>query len=170
MKDKYGRTLLAQKDLCKILYRDPELDIAKIALVDPESYNESVRSTYLDLPLLEKISDLQLDTDEFHKLQQQKWFMPDEYQTMDIARLILDSCNGNQAELQRCGMELLEYARRDLLPLLCYLKYLVDTMRENNIVWGVGRGSSVASFVLYKIGLHKIDSIKYDLDFYEFMK
>lgn len=170
MKDKYSRTLLTQRDLCKILYRDPDLDIGRVAVADPESYNDSVRSTYLDLPLLDKIGEITIAVDEYHKLQQQIWFMPEEYQNLDIAKLILDSCNGDQTELQRCGMELLEYARRDLLPLLCYLKYLVDVMRENNIVWGVGRGSSVASFVLYKIGIHKINPIKYDLDFYEFMK
>jgi DNA polymerase III alpha subunit len=54
--------------------------------------------------------------------------------------------------------------------LLFYLKYLVDAMRENKIVWGVGRGSSVASYVLYLIGVHRIDSIKYDLDIKEFLK
>jgi DNA polymerase III alpha subunit len=43
-------------------------------------------------------------------------------------------------------------------------------MKENKIVWGVGRGSSVASYVLYLIGVHRIDSIKYDLDIREFLK
>jgi DNA polymerase-3 subunit alpha len=59
---------------------------------------------------------------------------------------------------------------RDLFPLLRYLKYLVDTMRNNNVVWGVGRGSSVASFVLYKMGVHRINSLYYDLDPAEFLK
>jgi DNA polymerase III alpha subunit len=56
------------------------------------------------------------------------------------------------------------------MDLLKYLKYLVDTMRENKIVWGVGRGSSVASYALYLIGVHKVDSIKYQLDINEFLK
>jgi DNA polymerase III alpha subunit len=43
-------------------------------------------------------------------------------------------------------------------------------MRDNNIVWGVGRGSSVASYVLYLLGIHKIDSIKYNLSPDEFFK
>jgi DNA polymerase III alpha subunit len=46
----------------------------------------------------------------------------------------------------------------------------VETMRVNNIVWGVGRGSSVASYVLYLIGVHKIDSMYYDLDIEEFLR
>ena len=51
-----------------------------------------------------------------------------------------------------------------------YLKYLVDTMRDNQVIWGVGRGSSVASYVLYLIGIHKIDSMYYDLPINEFLR
>jgi DNA polymerase III alpha subunit len=43
-------------------------------------------------------------------------------------------------------------------------------MRKHNIVWGVGRGSSVASYVLYLIGVHKINSMYYDLDIEEFLR
>jgi DNA polymerase III alpha subunit len=43
-------------------------------------------------------------------------------------------------------------------------------MRDNNIVWGVGRGSSIASFVLYLIGIHRINSLYYDLSINEFLK
>jgi DNA polymerase III alpha subunit len=57
-----------------------------------------------------------------------------------------------------------------MFSLLQYLKYLVDTMRKNNIVWGVGRGSSVASFVLFLIGIHRINSLYYQLSIDEFLK
>jgi len=43
-------------------------------------------------------------------------------------------------------------------------------MRKNNLVWGVGRGSSVSSYLLYLIGVHKVDSYKYRLDIKEFLK
>jgi DNA polymerase III alpha subunit len=66
--------------------------------------------------------------------------------------------------------ELDEYEMRGMLPLLQYMIYLVDFMRENDIVWGVGRGSSVASYVLYIIGVHRINSIQYDLDWKEFLR
>jgi DNA polymerase III alpha subunit len=68
------------------------------------------------------------------------------------------------------GQELLLYQERDLFNLLRYLKYLVDTLRKNNLVWGVGRGSSVASYVLFLLGVHKINSIYYDLSVDEFLK
>jgi len=57
-----------------------------------------------------------------------------------------------------------------MMDVLQFLKYMVDTLRENNIVWGVGRGSSVASYVLYLLGVHKVNSIKYNLDPTEFLR
>jgi DNA polymerase III alpha subunit len=57
-----------------------------------------------------------------------------------------------------------------MFVLLQYLKYLVDTMRNNSVVWGVGRGSSVASFVLFLIGIHRINSLYYGLSIDEFLK
>ena len=95
--------------------------------------------------------------------------MPQEYKELDIAEYLLNLCQ-TDAELQRVGLELLEYQKIDFFDALCFLKYFVDTMRDNNIVWGVGRGSSVASYVLYLLGIHKIDSIKYNLSPDEFFK
>ena len=101
--------------------------------------------------------------------QQRKWHMPQQYQDMDIAEYVLNLCT-DDAELQRCGEELLLYQQHDLFNLLKYLKYLVDVMKENHVIWGVGRGSSVASFVLYKLGVHRINSIFYNLSITEFLR
>ena len=72
--------------------------------------------------------------------------------------------------MQRVWEELDAFKERDMHNLLRYMIYLVDFMREHNIVWGVGRGSSVSSYVLYLIGIHKVDSIKYGLDINEFLR
>ena len=96
-------------------------------------------------------------------------YMPEEYKKLDIAEHILSLCT-TQEELQRCGHELLMFQERELFDLLRFLKYLVDTMRANNLVWGVGRGSSVASYVLYKLGVHRINSMFYDLHVEEFLR
>ena len=82
---------------------------------------------------------------------------------------MLDLCQ-TQAQLQRVGEELLLYQERDLFDLLRYLKYLVDTMKANNVIWGVGRGSSVSSYVLFLLEIHRIDSMYYDLDINEFLR
>ena len=55
----------------------------------------------------------------------------------------------------------------DVLRLMCYIR---DKFIQNNVIWGVGRGSSVASYLLYLLGIHLIDPLKYDLDIHEFLK
>jgi DNA polymerase III alpha subunit len=62
------------------------------------------------------------------------------------------------------------YQERNLFDLLKYLHYLVDIMKQNNVIWGVGRGSSVSSYVLYLLGVHRINSMFYDLDPSEFLR
>ena len=114
-------------------------------------------------------TDISLSVDEYDMMNQRNWLMPDEYKQMDIAKHVIDLCK-TQPEIQRAGEELLMFQERNLFNLLKYLKYLVDTMRANNIIWGVGRGSSVASYVLYLLGVHRIDSMYYDLDPGEFLR
>ena len=88
---------------------------------------------------------------------------------VDIAKYVLDLCSTDEV-LQRAGQELIMFQERDMFELLVYLKYLVDTMRKNGVVWGVGRGSSTASYVLFLIGVHRIDSLFYQLPIDEFLK
>jgi len=110
-----------------------------------------------------------MSTKQFDQQCQQNWYMPEEYKTLDIAELVLSQCHTDE-ELQRCGQELLLYQERNLFDLLRYLKYLVDIMTQHQVIWGVGRGSSVASYVLYKLGVHRIDSLYYNLDVTEFLR
>ena len=107
--------------------------------------------------------------EEFDQVNQQQWFMPEEYKQLNIVEFLLDKTQ-NEEQYQRVVQELELFAQHNMIDVLKYIKYLVDTMRKNNIVWGVGRGSSVASYVLYLIGIHKVDSIKYELDIHEFLK
>lgn len=174
--DQYGQCWTTPDELVKMLYQDPTLPIENFLVKgsgiewdDANQYNESVEQFYADFPKLKYIREINLPVDEFHTQQQEHWHMPDDYLNMDIAKWLLDKCN-SQAELQRVGEELLLYQERDLFNLLKYLKYMVDTFRKQNIVWGLGRGSSVASFVLYLIGVHKINSLYYDLNIDEFLK
>ena len=167
--DQYHRRIFDEQEICKILYCNPDADLSEYNLDDNQLHNNAIEINYSDISKLEKLPKFDLLPEEWHQQNQQSWFMPDKYQQFDIAEWVLLQCS-NEEELQRAGFELLIYAERNLLDMLCYLKYLIDTMQENNIVWGVGRGSSVASFVLYKIGVHRINSLYYDLDFDEFMR
>ena len=161
------RTQVTDNELAMLLYQFPDLDISKIHMADPEKYNTAVTNLYLDWAKLE--TDTAIAPDEFHAKNQRTWLMPEQYQNMDIAQYVLNQC-ADQNELQRAGQELLEYQNRELFGMLCYLKYLVDIAKENNVVLGVGRGSSVASFVLYLLGVHRIHSLRHNLDFAEFMR
>lgn len=165
-KDKYGQIILDERDLCDLYMQDPDRIIRR-ALVDRAIDFGDLELT--NKPELAQYVESQLSVEEFDRQCQANWHMPDEYKNLDIAEWILAQCK-NEAQLQRTGQELLMYLERGMFPLLQYLKFLVDTMRLNNIVWGVGRGSSVASFVLYLIGVHRIDSIYYDLDIHEFLR
>ena len=110
-----------------------------------------------------------LTTEAWDHRNQTTWFMPQHYKDLDIAELVLSLCT-TQEELQRVADELMLYQERDLFNLLRYLKYLVDTMTQNHCIWGVGRGSSVASYVLYLLGVHRINSMYYELDIREFLR
>ena len=116
------------------------------------------------------------------KIDPANWFMPDEYKSFDLAEFlhtrvceetgygIDDSAVIDTAEHVRMVKELQEFENRNLLPLLRQMKYIIDTLRKNNIMWGVGRGSSVSSYVLYLLDVHRINSVKYDLPLNEFFK
>lgn len=96
------------------------------------------------------------------------WFIPLEYKELDIEEFLLKKCP--QENRERLSTELDLYRKNKMIPVLKTMKYIVDTLRNNNIVWGVGRGSSVASYVLFLLGVHKIDSVKYNLPIEEFFK
>ena len=171
--DPYGQLVIDSNELVDELYRNPDLKIENFNVVNPESYNHSVAKLHLDYPMLKKYLPLdykeEVPIELFDHVQQQTWHMPVEYLELDIAQHVLDLCT-TQQELQRVGEELLLYQERDLFNLLRYLKYFVDTMRKNNVVWGLGRGSSTASYILYLLGVHKINSLYYDLPIEEFLK
>jgi DNA polymerase III alpha subunit len=167
--DQYGQAHTDVAELYKLLYTNPTIDISHFVVDDPDLFNNSVKALHCEMPVLEQYTVIEGSVQDFDHNNHQKWFMPDEYKTLDIAKWILEQCK-TDAELQRTGIELLMFQERNLFPMLCYLKYLVDTMRKNNILWGVGRGSSVASFVLYLIGIHRINSLFYNLPIEEFLK
>lgn len=165
--DRYGQLIFSEKDLIDIYLTDPTI-VLKNVLCDSEiSFDDNLG--LFDTPEIKKYQDSNVTVAQFDAYCQSSLYLPDEYKNFDIAEYILGLCQ-NDAELQRAGEELLLYQERDMFELLKYLKYLVDTMRKHNIVWGVGRGSSVASFVLFLIGIHKINSLYYQLDISEFLR
>jgi len=167
--DQYGQTYTTSNELCDLLYKNPTLDISLFQVEDSIEYNRSVAELHAELDLLDSYHNISQTVEEFDSILQRNWRMPKEYKDLDIAAYVLGLCK-EEHELQRVGEELILYQERNLFDLLRYLKYLVDNLRKNNVVWGVGRGSSVASYVLFLIGVHKIDSLYYNLNIDEFLK
>ena len=97
-----------------------------------------------------------------------KWFIPDDYYP-NLTEMLYGMCATDE-QRDRVSQELELYIKHGMYDILHVMKYIVDTLRTNNVVWGVGRGSSVSSYVLFLIGVHKIDSIKYKLPIEEFFK
>ena len=73
-------------------------------------------------------------------------------------------------ERNRVEEEYKLYHETNLENLLRLMMYLVDSFRKYGILWGVGRGSSVASYILYLIGINRINPLKYDLNIEEFLR
>jgi DNA polymerase III alpha subunit len=96
------------------------------------------------------------------------WTIPIEYKKLDVEQYLISQCPDENRD--RLITELALFKKHDMIDLLKTMKYIVDTLRTNQVLWGVGRGSSVASYVLFLLGVHKIDPIKYDLSINEFFK
>ena len=163
-KNKFGEIVFSEQDICDLLMTTgsvPEHPLISDVTIDAVILEHT-------LHIVEQTPN-SLSVEEFDQRNQQHWHMPEEYKSLDIAEHVLNLCT-TDAQLQRVGHELLLYQERDLFDLLRYLKYLVDTMKQHGIIWGVGRGSSVASYVLYLLEVHRIDSLYYDLDPEEFLR
>ena len=170
--DNYGRTILNPNEAFNALYSGKIANMADLYLDDSNLVNQYNRAIYENadkIPELQTIeSDPLSNVELFDRSNQCDWFMPKDY-CPDLIQQLYGMCT-TDAQKDRVSLELELFIQHGMLDLLYYLKYLVDTMRENKIVWGVGRGSSVASYVLFLLGVHKIDSIKYNLDIKEFLK
>ena len=170
--DELGIPRFSNQDLVDMIYSG---NVEKCHIVlceesdDIDKFNVAMEEQGFDK--LQKYIPLDVDQKTFDGVCQSEWFMPDEYKEFDIEAFLLGKIGGKlTTEWARCLEELEAFQERDMYPLLRYMIYLVDFMRKNDIVWGVGRGSSVASYVLYLIGVHKIDSIQFDLDWREFLR
>jgi DNA polymerase III alpha subunit len=172
IQNKFGELVFSELDICNLIMQGRDVNSLRHVVIDNSvNLEELIRHVERPESLLTWAFpyDSNTSVSEFHEAQQLMWHMPNQYKTLDIAQHVLTLCN-TEAELQRCGAELLLYQERGLFDLLRYLTYLVDIMEQHQVIWGVGRGSSVASYVLYLLGVHRIDSMYYNLDIAEFLR
>lgn len=169
IRNQFDELIFSQDDVCDLVMKGHNAVDLSGLIVDSTVDLTSLVQVLDPVPNWRTEQVREITPDEFHAQNQTQWHMPEQYQAMDIAAHVLGLCT-TEAELQRCGKELLLYQERNLFDLLRYMVYLVDTMTQHSVVWGVGRGSSVASYVLYKLKVHSINSMYYNLDIEEFLR
>ena len=100
-----------------------------------------------------------------------EWFMPDFYKTLNLKELFDIMSNGlPDIYKERVDYELNLYHEKGYDNFLRYCVYLSTIVNQKKIVVGCGRGSSCASYLLFLLGLHMVDSVKFDIDVREFLK
>jgi hypothetical protein len=166
----YGQAILSSKHLIDLLLQGKNIGHLNVVKDDDiELYNKfqgellKYKTVFLDAP--EEV----LSFDDFHLKTADEWIFPNEFQHIDVHKWLLDKCK-TQEQIDRVNLEFAMYKDRDLVMLLRLFIFLVDYMRKNKFIWGVGRGSSVSSYILFLIGVHRVDSLKYGFDIKDYLK
>jgi DNA polymerase III alpha subunit len=166
--DKFLNPIFNEADIFDALYSGHQSVLSQIVADDSYEISQLSKISETIIPKIDESIYL-LSINEYDTINQTKWFMPTEYYNFDVHQYVLSKCNTDD-EINRVLEELEEFKNRNLTMLLQWLKYFVDTCLSHNIVWGVGRGSSVSSYVLYLLEVHRINSIKYNLDWHDFLR
>lgn len=154
---------LDANDLMELMYQEKASTLTTHDTTLLDSYNKGCEALGIDK---------QFQSTEYPatiKEALHKWNMPEEYNVMDLEQYFAEKVYTTE-QINRVITELDLFRKNDMETMLKFMIYLVDIMKEQNIVWGVGRGSSVSCYLLFLVGLHSVDSLKYNLDMKEFFK
>ena len=179
--DDLGVPQFNNKNLMDMIYHG-HLEKCHVVLCSPsddvDKFNTRAEELGID-PLMQYVP-IDVDQKTFDGVCQSEWYMPEKYKKLNLFVYLKAACADHLGcspdnldrypNWIRALNEFTEFNHRGMDNVLRYMIYLVDFMRENDIVWGVGRGSSVASYVLFLIGVHRVDSVRYDLDWREFLR
>lgn len=169
--DEWGRVILSEQGLLEAFYKDVAEPQELIGRDSPEviQYNDLCRMYDKTNEIIQVGKPLEEDFETYHARRQSEWLIPSEYQDIDIREYLISRCTTDDQKA-RVQEELDLMKQFDIQDILHVMIYIVDILKKANVVWGVGRGSSVASYCLYLIGIHRVDSMKYGLDIREFLK
>jgi len=116
----------------------------------------------------EKGSGIGPDPDTF------EWTIPKKYLSMNIEELCIEALEQkrliNDVYVNRLSWELIQMELKDMHQFVRCLLYVTHQFKENDVVWGVGRGSSCASLIMYLLDINKVDPVKYGIPAEEFFK
>lgn len=138
----------------------------------------SVTEITPEIKRFNSLSEHRLTVKEFvdPKIFPPEWILPEKYLLMDLDSYLY-KLSGKikkddlfEKRLERLAKEIFEFKQQGLEDVLRLLIFIVDRFIETNSVWGVGRGSSCSSYLLFLIGLHEIDPVLYEIDLSDFLK
>lgn len=163
--DSNGNVVYFTESLVELLYNGeiPSEILFPQNDIDVQLFNKHSYENYDDLEY--KLPEKLLT----HNERKNNWFYPDRYNDINLQEYFLSLCN-NDIEKNRVLMELKLFEEKGFDKFLRCCIFLSDKIKENDWVIGVGRGSSCSSYIFFKLKLHLVDSIKYNLDIKEFLK
>jgi DNA polymerase III alpha subunit len=170
-RDKFGQMIFTCDQISDCLLINPRLKIQDFYVFEHREYSKSVHEllTGFDIPKIYDISELEKSQVEVDNQYQNHWLVPGDYINLDILTWLLNQAPDQLAK-DRVLLEYALYEKYKLIDFLRFLKYMTDVLKANNIIQGVGRGSSVSSYCLFLMGVHKINPLRYDLDITEFLR
>ena len=139
-----------------------------------------VSETNSDIDLFNSLSDEIIHVGKTKNIPlDMSWDIPKEYSDIDLEKFIiskldlwavfnLKTTDEYDTYEIRVKNELVEIGLRGIEMIFKTIIFMIDELKSSKTVWGVGRGSSCASLVLYLIGLHKVNPIKYGIPMTEF--
>lgn len=168
--DAWGRVWFHSSDAVELLMQGT--DITQLLIkpdADTAAYNRACQQHNKDDYCLPEVSEPDQSPEDDTARRLATWLIPDDYREIDVRQRLLTLCRRDD-EVSRVHQEMDMFEARGLVPVLRLMIYLVDHFRKHDIVWGVGRGSSVASYCLFLLGVHRIDALAYDLPISEFLR
>lgn len=161
-----GTVVCSEAAAVEMLYRGIDLqNVMMEPTDDAELFNQTNARLDAGLPDLQIVNGEQYGPIDWYSM----WLTPEEFSEIDVREFCLSMCN-DDTQRTRVNMEMDLYEERQMLPVLRHLIYMVGDLRQRGVMWGVGRGSSVSSYVLYLIGINRINPLKFDLNIREFLK
>lgn len=81
-----------------------------------------------------------------------------------------DRFSGDEKELNRLDEEMEYFFKTGNIHFVYDVLKLIERFKKEDTLWGVGRGSSCASFLMYVLGINDVNPLIYNISFTEMTK